>query len=325
MKTIVNLIDDPRPGGIRSLLVDMSNAGVWRRENWEVRTVDPVRPIRVNKDCDIIVVHYSMAWRKLPALLLLRLGHRNARLIVVEHHYTQRFETQHVPSTRRFRLMLRLCYRLADLVVAVSLAQARWLCNAGIADPGKLEAIPVSRNYARFLAVPRREKPAGRLVVGALGRLEHAKGFDRLIEAFAGLPAGRFRLRIAGDGSQRERLVRLAAGLEHVEFVGHLDDPAPFFAACDVLAMPSRHEAFGLVCAEAKAAGLPVVVSNVDALPDQAHGCGLVVEAEDVPALRQAIRYISHPQRRQQLGRRARASVANAWSDYLESWSRVLA
>ena len=325
MKKITNLIDDARPGGIQSLLSDMSSAGVWPRESWEVRTVNPTRPIRVQKDCDVIVVHYSMAWRKLPALLQLRLRHPEARLVIVEHHYTQSFEAQHVPNTRRFRQMLRLCYGLADLVVAVSLAQARWLCDEGIVDGKKLEAIPASRNYQRFLAMQRTTKPAGRLLVGALGRLEHAKGFDRLIEAFSQLPADRFRLCIAGDGSQREQLVRMADGLEHVEFVGHLDDPAPFLATCDVLAMPSRYEAFGLVCAEAKAAGVPVVVSNVDALPEQARGCGLVVEPDDAAALREALEYIAHPGRRQQFSISARVSVADAWSDFISSWSYVLA
>ena len=325
MKKITHLIDDPRPGGIRSLLSDMSSAGVWPQESWEIRTVDPTRPIHLQKDCDVIVVHYSMAWRKLPALLQLRLRHPKARLVIVEHHYTRGFETAHVSNTWRFRHMLRLCYRLADLVVAVSLAQARWLCDKHIVDVEKLEAIPASRNYERFLAVRRIKKPAGRLLVGALGRLEHSKGFDRLIEAFSQLPVDQFRLRIAGDGSQREQLIRMADGLEHVEFVGHLDDPAPFLATCDVLAMPSRYEAFGLVCAEAKATGVPVVVSNVDALPEQARGCGLVVEPDDLPALREALEYLAHPGRRQQLGISARVSVADAWSDFVNSWSRVLA
>ena len=63
-----------------------------------------------------------------------------------------------------------------------------------------------------------------------------------------GIRAGRRRHRHrvgvdAGDGTARETLEELAAGLDNVEFVGHLDEPAPFLAGCDVLAMPSRTEA----------------------------------------------------------------------------------
>ncbi|MBT8083283.1 MAG: glycosyltransferase [Gammaproteobacteria bacterium] len=325
MKKIINLIDDARPGGIRSLLDDMAAAGLWAGDSWKVQAVDSCKPIRLDADYDVIVVHYSMAWRKLPALFLLRRAYPKARLVIVEHHYTKRFEQLHVASPRRFRTLLRLCYGLADQVIAVSMSQARWLRSAGIIDATKLETIPACRNYARFLSLPRVERAGGPIVIGALGRIEHAKGFDLLIRAFADLPTGQFRLRIAGDGSQREALQQLAANLEHVEFVGHLDDAAPFLASCDVLAMPSRHEAFGLVCAEAKAAGLPVVVSDVDALPEQAQGCGVIVAAEDVGALREALMHMTRASRLLGYSRNARKSVVNAWSDFLSSWSRVLA
>ena len=325
MKRIVNLIDDARPGGIRSLLDDMTSAGVFPADGWLIRTVNPVLPIRLDGEYDVIVVHYSMAWRKLPALLCLRRRYPDARLVIVEHHYARSFENEHVPNRRRFRRMLRRSYALANHVVAVSKAQASWLRSMDVVDAAKLATIPACRDYSRFLAIPRTKETGDPLVVGALGRLEHAKGFDVLIQALAELPADRFRLRIAGDGSQREELERLAAGLEHVEFVGHLDDPAPFLAACDVLAMPSRYEAFGLVCAEAKAAGLPVVVSDVDALPDQARGCGVVVQPDNVFALRVALDYIAEPSRMRRYGRYARGSVVNAWADFLRSWQALLA
>lgn len=325
MKKTLNLVDDFQPGGIRSLLEDMSNAGIWPSDSWHVRTVNPCMPIRLDAHYDVIVVHYSMAWRKLSALTALRLRNPHARLVIVEHHYTASFEQHHVPNARRFRRLLRLSYRLADRVVAVSAAQARWMRSASLVDPAKLQTIPACRDYARFLAIPRVESNDGPTVIGALGRLVPAKGFDLLIRAFARLPAEDFRLRIAGDGEQRDELEALAADLEHVEFVGHLDDPAPFLADCDVLAMPSRHEAFGLVCAEGKAAGLPVIVSDVDALPEQAHDCGLVIESENVEALREAIMHVARPSRLERYRGRARKSVVNAWSQYLTAWSALLA
>jgi len=325
VKNTINLIDDPRPGGIRSLLDDMATAGIWPCDSWDVRAVNSAAPIRLDGKYDSIVVHFSMAWRKLPALFLLRAAYPRARLIIVEHHYTASFAEQFVASERRFRTLLRLCYGLADRVIAVSDAQAAWLLSLGILALDKLHTIPACRNYARFLAIPRIEKTGGPTVIGALGRIEHAKGFDLLVRALAELPAADYRLRIAGDGSQSDALRQLATDLEHVEFVGHLDDPAPFLASCDVLAMPSRNEAFGLVCAEAKAAGLPVIVSDVDALPDQAFGCGLVVEPENVDALRDALVHMGRPSRLHRYSLSARKSVVNAWSEYLSAWSRELA
>ncbi|MEM7431056.1 MAG: glycosyltransferase family 4 protein [Pseudomonadota bacterium] len=325
MKQTINLIDDPRPGGIRSLLDDMSSAGIWGTEEWQIRNVNPVRPIVLGRRYDTIVVHYSMAWRKLPALFLLRKTNPHAKIVIVEHHYTAGFEQRHIPSVRRFRTLLRTCYRLADEVVAVSAAQARWLRAAGVVSADKLQTIPSCRNYAKFLEIPRVEKSVGPIVVGALGRIEHSKGFDLLVSAIAGLPDVDYQLKIAGDGSALDALKQQAANLDNVEFIGHLDDPSAFLGSCDVLVMPSRFEAFGLVCAEAKACGLPVIVSDVDGLPEQVQDCGVVIEPECEKSIRQALRFVSRPSRLHIFSRKARASVVNAWSDYLTAWSRVLA
>ncbi len=324
MRTIVNLVDDYRPGGIRSLLEDMEKTGFSRMLEWQVKVVDSSAPVRLDGQVDVIVIHYSMAWRKLPALLWLRRAHRNARLIIVEHHYTRSFEQQHVKRPSRFRTMLRLCYRLADHVVSVSDAQAAWMRSSGLVSASRLLTIPSCRDYARFLAIPRRRERDGPIVVGAFGRLVHTKGFDVLIEAMCLLSADRFLLRIAGDGEQAAQLRELAGGLCNVEFLGHLDDPSEFLAGCDVLAVPSRTEAFGLVCAEGKAAGLPVVVSNVDALPAQAAGCGIAVKPEDPIALSSALEYVTRPERISRYGESARSSVVNAWPNYLSAWSELL-
>ena len=325
MKTVVNLIDDTNPGGIRSLLNDMADTGLWPGDAWRIRAVNSCAPVRLDCKPEYIVVHYSMAWRKVPALMLLRRANPQARLIIVEHHYSERFEEQHVTNTGRFRALLRLCYSMADQVIAVSTAQAGWLSAARIVDAAKLRTIPACRDYSNFLAIPRIEKRTGPLLVGALGRVEHVKGFDLLIDAFAKLPKDQFRLRIAGDGSQLAALQQRAAGLDHVEFIGHIDDPVPFLASCDVLAMPSRHETFGLSCAEAKAAGLPVIVSDVDALPEQALGCGIVVEPDNANALCEAMMAMKPLARRLTYGRNARKRVVNAWSEFLSSWTQVLA
>ena len=104
--------------------------------------------------------------------------------------------------------------------------------------------------------------------VFALGRVEHTKGFDLLLEAF-GTVAGRTnaRLVIGGDGQELPALRRRARSLgleERVHFPGRLTraEVDAHLARSTVVAVPSRHEAFGLVVLEAWQGGIPVVATD---------------------------------------------------------------
>jgi len=88
-----------------------------------------------------------------------------------------------------------------------------------------------------------------------------------------------------------------------VRFVGYTDDVVSAYRAMDVFVLPSRHEGFGLVFAEAMAAGVPVVgtrvVGSVDAVRDGE--TGLLVAPGDPAGLAGAVlRLFSDPD----LGRR---------------------
>lgn len=138
---------------------------------------------------------------------------------------------------------------------------------------------------------PRRDR---REVVAA-GRLEANKGFDLLIRAVP-LLSTETTVTIVGDGSRRHELARLATQLgvaDRVDFVGALspDTVIDAMAQADVVVVPSRKEAFGLVVLEAWAAGTPVVATSIagpaDFVTDRQDG--LLVDPRDPDALAAAI------------------------------------
>jgi glycosyltransferase involved in cell wall biosynthesis len=77
-----------------------------------------------------------------------------------------------------------------------------------------------------------------------------------------------------------------------VEFVGRVDDVPRFLETCDVVVIPSRWEAWGNVCLEAKAAARPVIASDVDGLTEQVQNCGLLVPPDNPTKLAEAIAHI---------------------------------
>ncbi|KZM35972.1 glycosyltransferase family 4 protein [Oerskovia enterophila] len=134
-------------------------------------------------------------------------------------------------------------------------------------------------------------------VLLAVGRVEHVKGFDLLLEAFAssGL-AERARLTIVGDGSELAELRRRARTLgveDRVSFPGMLgpDAVAEALAAATVVVVPSRKEAASIVVLEAWRAGRPVVGTVLGGprtlLTDGVDG--LLVDPRDAAALAGAI------------------------------------
>lgn len=135
----------------------------------------------------------------------------------------------------------------------------------------------------------------------AVAALKPQKGIDLLLRAWAqwNPPAAQARLQIAGDGPERAALQALAASLGlagRVEWLGALHPEAVPAALqqAHALVLPSRHETFGVVLAEALMAGRPVLATRCGG-PEAVvgPGDGLLVPPEDVPALAAGLQQLS--------------------------------
>jgi glycosyltransferase involved in cell wall biosynthesis len=171
---------------------------------------------------------------------------------------------------------------------------------------GNLPAVPEAITDLRAQDAP---------LIVAISRHDPRKGLDVFLRALAELRAAgtRFRACLVGGGPLLESHRRMARrlGLENaVAITGRVDDPLPYLHHADVFALPSIQEGSGsLSLIEALQAGLPIIASNIDGIPeDVTYGdSALLVEAGTVSGLSQAIeRVLTDHALRQRLARRAR-------------------
>jgi alpha-1,6-mannosyltransferase len=99
------------------------------------------------------------------------------------------------------------------------------------------------------------------------GRLAPEKNLGLLIDLIEGLPEQHFKLLIAGQGMEREKLERQTRARvpDRVHFLGHIgdrDELADLYANCDVFLHPNPNEPFGIAPLEAMASGLALVAPN---------------------------------------------------------------
>jgi len=101
-------------------------------------------------------------------------------------------------------------------------------------------------------------------VVLAAGRLDYLKGFDLLIRSWENIAKiyPEWRLKIVGDGPERENLEELVAKLSlenSVSLLPRQKDIKSQYLSSSIYVMPSRREGFGMVTIEAMECGLPIV------------------------------------------------------------------
>jgi glycosyltransferase involved in cell wall biosynthesis len=123
-----------------------------------------------------------------------------------------------------------------------------------------------------------------------LGRITRQKGQDVLLTAWPQVrrhcPAA--QLCIIGDGDLLTTLRSCAP--PGVRFVPPVTDPRPWYAAADVVVLPSRWEGLSLTLLEALASGCSVVVSDIPGLAEAlTASVGARVPAGDVGALADAV------------------------------------
>ncbi len=204
-------------------------------------------------------------------------------------------------------------YRYAAGVVAQTRRTGDWLeKHAGAVDVSVIanptvHPVPITQP----VVPPRGVIAPDRSVILAAGRLVHAKGFDRLLEAFAAVATSLegWDLVVLGEGDCRSQLESEVArlGLEaRVHFPGRAGNVAEWYAHADLFVMSSRHEGYPNVLVEAMASGLPAIAMNCETGPAELirnNVNGMLTPTDDVGALSEALLTLAHdPDRRTALG-----------------------
>lgn len=243
-------------------------------------------------------------------------------------------------------LNTKTCYVFADRIICVSQAVKCHLVDQGIA-PEKIRVVYNGIDLQRFQPVS--DLGAAKsalgfapddLIVGVTAHLTRKKGHRYFLEAAARVAAQvpRAKFLLVGEGREREALetqVRAANLQDRVIFAGFQEDVLPYFAAMDVLVLPTiSKEGFGRVLVEAGAMEKAVISTQIGGTAEVvAHGeSGLVVEAGQVEALAEAMLLLLGDQAlRTRMGKAGRKRalalfsveqmVASTEAVYREVWS----
>jgi glycosyltransferase involved in cell wall biosynthesis len=136
------------------------------------------------------------------------------------------------------------------------------------------------------------------IVLGYVGRIHNFdKGTDYLpLLALELVKRGyiKFCFKIIGDGPDRPFIEAQADRIgvkKHFEFLGKRQDIPDLLSGIDILIIPSRTEAFGLVAVEALAAGTRVIAFATGALPEILSDCkdATLVPAGNIAAMAEAV------------------------------------
>jgi GalNAc-alpha-(1->4)-GalNAc-alpha-(1->3)-diNAcBac-PP-undecaprenol alpha-1,4-N-acetyl-D-galactosaminyltransferase len=193
--------------------------------------------------------------------------------------------------------------------------------------PNAVSVSPVLHNGS-----PDVKRPGG--MIAAMGRLEHQKGFDILLKAFARCVRKHsdWSLIILGEGGERNRLEALAVELgitDRVSMTGQMQDPWKVLNGTDLFVLSSRYEGFPNALMEAMACGLAVISTDCPSGPREIirDGIdGILVPPNDVAALAGAMdRLMADPAERQRLSAHA-AEVAERFSteNIMDLWDGLL-
>ncbi|PHQ35797.1 glycosyltransferase [Rhodopirellula bahusiensis] len=255
---------------------------------------------------------------------------------------SERSDPKHQSLGRTRELLRRHLYPKAYQVVCLSgdvagTLQARTRCHtlvipSAVEAPSQDELVRTgTTDIADTKAELDAEQRTQQLV--AVGRLEHEKGFDRLIRCLADLPdaAPEWELTIHGEGSQRNSLESLARELKiesRVHFPGWTRPIWPAYQSADWFVLPSRYEGFPSALLEAMACSTAVLTVDAGgAVRDVIdHGRNGWLVANENAALRDGLHHcLTSPDLRRRLETHA-AEVTErfGWSAMVDAYEACL-
>ncbi|WP_282156490.1 glycosyltransferase [Vibrio diabolicus] len=161
--------------------------------------------------------------------------------------------------------------------------------------------------------------PEGDKVILAVGRLNEAKDYPNLLNAFSRVNVKNVTLLIVGDGILKPDLETLTENLslsDKVKFLGIRHDIPELMSFADVFVLSSAWEGFGLVVAEAMACERVVVATDCGGVREVVGECGYLVPPQDSELLANSISLALNlsDDERFKLGSAARSRVVTKYS-----------
>jgi len=241
---------------------------------------------------------------------------------------------------RRVNWVQRMAAAGADRIVATTDFTADLFCRLNGIPRSHVAVIPLclaESEIAPPLSSPAASNVLRILSVGRITFSDRYKGYDNLIEAVhllrtRGLPA---TLDIVGAGDDMPRLKEHVAHLhldeQAVKFSGSVSDTElqAKYQACDVFALPSGGEGFGIVFLEAMRYGKPCIGGNHGGTPEVIGNAvtGFLVEHGNTGDLADRLAFLhANPEARADMGRRAYECVRSThlYPQMRERWYKLL-
>ena len=238
---------------------------------------------------------------------------------------SERVHPAHYSYGRIYAILRDLLYPLSDAVVVQTDEIAQWFRNR---IRPKIHVVP----NCVLRVCKRLESKALYKTVIAVGRLDHQKGFDLLLQSFVQIhnTFPDWKLKIIGDGPLKQALLVLSDTLglsSAVTFLPFTGDLCSHFQTASVAVQPSRFEGFPNTLLEVMAAGLCVIASDkAGAMLISNNKNGLLFESENIELLSSLLyQVISDSSLRSMLSRNA----TNVITDYncasiYKKWDAIL-
>jgi glycosyltransferase involved in cell wall biosynthesis len=219
-------------------------------------------------------------------------------LVARRNIFGSRTERRH----RKLGQAIRFAERSATMVTVNSSAVAEAAVARGHC-PSHIRLAPNGHEYQPPLPMP--EAPP--VVFGYVAHFRSVKGHGRLMDALERMPAGGWRVDLAGRGELRgeiEKRVHEAGLADRVHFVGMIDDERAFWRERHVAMLLSDAEGLPNALLEAGYAGRPVIATRTGGIPEVVgEGGGILVALDDPPAVAAAMSRLVHDARsREEMG-----------------------
>ncbi|WCM14577.1 glycosyltransferase [Priestia filamentosa] len=253
-----------------------------------LRNIYDIRQQIIKGRYDIVHAHLfpSNYWVSLACMLFIN---NRPKLVVTEHNTHNRRRNK-----KYFKYIDKFIYSSFDKIISISEKTQEnlilWI-NPSEENQKRFTVVDNGVNLQRFFDAKPYNKSEINLqfdenvkLVCMTGRFTQQKDQNTLIKAIKNLPQN-VHLLLIGEGELKKQNEELAKNLgvsNRVHFMGFRNDVDRILCSCEIVALSSHWEGFGLAAVEGMAVGKPLIASNVSGLKEVVNNYGMLFEKGNV-------------------------------------------